>query len=43
MKFTSTGLAGSFIIDIFPVDDERGWFARTFDKNEFKNCKRKAV
>lgn len=35
MKFTSTGLAGSFIVDIFPVEDERGWFVRTFCKNEF--------
>jgi dTDP-4-dehydrorhamnose 3,5-epimerase len=36
MKFTSTGLAGSFLIDIFPVEDERGWFVRTFCKNEFE-------
>ncbi len=35
MKFTSTGLAGSYHIDIFPVEDERGWFVRTFCKNEF--------
>jgi len=35
MKFTSTGLSGSFIIDIFPVEDERGWFVRTFCKDEF--------
>lgn len=35
MKFTSTGLEGSYVIDIFPVEDERGWFVRTFCKNEF--------
>ncbi len=35
MNFESTGLSGSYIIDIFPVEDERGWFVRTFCKNEF--------
>jgi dTDP-4-dehydrorhamnose 3,5-epimerase len=35
MKFSSTGLEGSYIIDIFPVEDERGWFVRTFCKKEF--------
>jgi dTDP-4-dehydrorhamnose 3,5-epimerase len=35
MKFTSTGLEGSYVIDIFPIEDERGWFVRTFCKNEF--------
>ena len=35
MKFASTGLKGSYIIDIFPVEDERGWFVRTFCKEEF--------
>jgi dTDP-4-dehydrorhamnose 3,5-epimerase len=35
MKFISTGLEGSYVIDIFPVEDERGWFVRTFCKNEF--------
>ena len=36
MKFEPTGLSGSYVITIFPVQDERGWFARTFCKNEFK-------
>jgi dTDP-4-dehydrorhamnose 3,5-epimerase len=35
MNFESTGLNGSYVIDIFPVEDERGWFVRTFCKNEF--------
>ena len=35
MNFESTGLAGSYVIDIFAIEDERGWFARTFCKDEF--------
>lgn len=35
MKFIPTELEGSYEIDIFPVEDERGWFLRTFCKNEF--------
>jgi len=36
MKFTETPLKGSFIIGLEPFSDERGWFARTFCKNEFE-------
>jgi dTDP-4-dehydrorhamnose 3,5-epimerase len=36
MIFTETKLKGSFIIDLKIFSDERGWFARTFCKNEFK-------
>ena len=36
MKFEETKLAGSYVADIFAAEDERGWFARTFDKDEFK-------
>ncbi len=36
MNFESTGLKGSYVIDIFPMEDERGWFVRTFCKNEFE-------
>jgi len=36
MKFTETPLRGSFIIDLEPFSDERGWFARTFCKKEFE-------
>lgn len=35
MVFTETSLKGSFIIDLEPLTDERGWFARTYCKNEF--------
>ena len=35
MNFVPTGLKGSYVIDIFPVEDERGWFVRTFCKDEF--------
>jgi len=36
MKFTETLLPGSFVIDLEPFSDERGWFARTFCKKEFE-------
>ena len=36
MKFEQTKLAGSYVVDILATTDERGWFARTFDKEEFK-------
>ena len=35
MRFTETNLKGSFVIDLTPFQDERGWFARTFCKEEF--------
>ena len=36
MIFTPTALQGSYIIDVNPFADERGWFARFYSKNEFK-------
>lgn len=36
MKFTESALPGAFIIDIEPVEDERGFFARTFCRQEFE-------
>ena len=36
MIFTPTSLAGSYIIDLEPRSDERGWFARYYCKEEFK-------
>ena len=36
MTFTETALKGSFIIDLNLFQDERGWFARTYCKNEFE-------
>lgn len=35
MIFTPTQLKGVFIIDLQPVGDSRGWFSRTYCKNEF--------
>ena len=36
MTFNETPLTGSYIIGIEPRGDSRGWFARTYCKNEFK-------
>jgi len=36
MIFNLTKLVGAFTIDVHPSQDSRGWFARTFCKNEFK-------
>src|ERR1022692_3988040 len=36
MNFFETGLSGSYVIDVLPVEDERGWFVRTFCKDEFE-------
>ena len=35
MNFVETTLKGSFVIDLTPFQDNRGWFARTFCKEEF--------
>ena len=35
MKFIPTPLPGAFIIEIEPLADERGFFARTVCQNEF--------
>ncbi len=36
MKFTQTKLKGAFVIDLEKREDVRGFFARTWDKNEFE-------
>ena len=36
MIFTPAPLAGAFVIDLEPFSDERGWFARYYDKKEFE-------
>jgi dTDP-4-dehydrorhamnose 3,5-epimerase len=36
MIFTPTPLAGAFTIDLEPFSDERGWFARFYDRKEFE-------
>ncbi len=35
MIFTETILKGSYVIELNTFTDERGWFARTYCKNEF--------
>ena len=35
MIFTETRLQGAFIIDIEPIEDERGFFARAWCQREF--------
>ena len=36
MIFTETRLKGAYIIDVKPIDDERGFFARGWCRNEFE-------
>jgi dTDP-4-dehydrorhamnose 3,5-epimerase len=36
MIFTKTNLAGAFVIEIQRLEDERGFFARTFCQREFQ-------
>lgn len=35
MRFTETSIAGAYLIDVEPSHDERGWFARTWCRQEF--------
>jgi dTDP-4-dehydrorhamnose 3,5-epimerase len=36
MRFIETPLAGAWVIELEQRGDERGWFARTFDSEEFQ-------
>jgi dTDP-4-dehydrorhamnose 3,5-epimerase len=36
MKFVETILKGSFLIDLNTLQDDRGWFVRTYSKDEFE-------
>lgn len=36
MRFEETPIAGAWIVDIEPISDDRGWFARTFAAEEFR-------
>jgi dTDP-4-dehydrorhamnose 3,5-epimerase len=36
MTFSQTPLIGSYVINLSAFNDERGWFARTYCENEFK-------
>ena len=35
MRFTETEIAGVVIVDLEPIADDRGWFARSFCRDEF--------
>lgn len=39
MIFTETKLKGSFIVDIEPIRDDRGFFSRSFCQREFEKYK----
>ena len=36
MRFIETPLPGAWVIELEKLGDERGWFARTFDADEFR-------
>ncbi len=36
MRFVQTPLPGAWVIELEELGDERGWFARTFDTDEFR-------
>jgi dTDP-4-dehydrorhamnose 3,5-epimerase len=35
VRFTETSVPGAWLIELEPIEDERGWFARTFCRDEF--------
>jgi dTDP-4-dehydrorhamnose 3,5-epimerase len=36
VKFAESSLVGAYIVDIDPIGDERGFFARTWCREEFQ-------
>jgi dTDP-4-dehydrorhamnose 3,5-epimerase len=36
MRFEAASLPGLWVIELERLEDERGWFARTFDEKEFR-------
>jgi dTDP-4-dehydrorhamnose 3,5-epimerase len=36
MRFEETPIPGAFVIELEALRDERGWFARSFDREEFE-------
>ena len=38
MKFHDTGLEGAHLIEMTPIEDARGGFARTYCENEFRDA-----
>ena len=37
MRFLQTPLPGVWLVELELLGDERGWFARTFDTEEFRS------
>lgn len=37
MRYTETAIPGVHVIDLDPIGDDRGFFARTFDAEEFRS------
>jgi dTDP-4-dehydrorhamnose 3,5-epimerase len=35
VRFTDAGLPGAWLLELEPIEDERGFFARTFSEEEF--------
>lgn len=36
MRFSAAGIEGAWVVDVEPISDERGFFARTFDRSDFE-------
>jgi dTDP-4-dehydrorhamnose 3,5-epimerase len=36
MRFEETPVPGAFVVELDRLSDERGWFARSFDRSEFE-------
>jgi dTDP-4-dehydrorhamnose 3,5-epimerase len=36
LRFIETSVPGAYIVELERIGDERGWFARTFDAQEFR-------
>lgn len=36
MKFAETYIPGAYVVDVKKIEDDRGFFARTFCRNEFR-------
>lgn len=35
MRLNPTAVPGAFVVELEPAEDDRGWFARTFDAEQF--------
>ena len=38
MRFSSTPLPGAFVVDLEPIEDERGMFARSWSREDFNEA-----